>query len=276
VTAAAGRWRDALRAWAIPEEVLAAAPESPYGFPAESFRRRAERAAEADPTPTTMRALEALPERGVVLDVGVGSGATSLPLAARASRIVGVDESEGMLASFSAAVAASKVDAVAVKGSWPEIAPEVGRADVVVSGHVLYNVQDLPPFVGELTAHARHRVVVELTERHPLAWMHDLWRRFHDLPRPDGPTADDAEAVLREMGIVVQRLDRVVEATAGGFERREDAIALTRRRLCLTPDRDPEVAEALGDRLMQLDGLWSAGPQAQSIVTQWWDGAGGS
>ena len=36
------------------------------------------------PTPTTRRALEALPEGGSVLDVGVGGGATSLPLAGRA------------------------------------------------------------------------------------------------------------------------------------------------------------------------------------------------
>ena len=114
---AADRWREALLAWAIPDEILAAAPETPYGFPAELFRRRTENAIQRDPTPTTMRALEALPDRGTVLDVGVGSGATSLPLASRASRITGADESEGMLESFRASARSTGVEAIGVSGS---------------------------------------------------------------------------------------------------------------------------------------------------------------
>lgn len=268
---AADRWREALLAWTIPDEILSAAPESPYGFPAESFRRRAERAVARAPSPTTQRALEALPEGGVVLDIGVGSGATSLPLAPRASRIVGVDGSEGMLESFRSSAESTGAEAIGVLGAWPEVAPGVEPADVVVCGHVLYNVQDLPPFVRALTAHARGRVVVELTDRHPWAWMHDLWSSFHALERPDGPNAGDAEAVLREVGLDPGRDDRVDEGT-GGFERREDAVALVRRRLCLPPARDAEVARALGDRLAERDGLWSAGPAAQRITVMWWGG----
>jgi len=269
---AADRWRDALRAWAIPDEILETAPESPYGFPLELFRHRTERAVEREPTATTVRALEALPKDGTVLDVGVGGGATSLPLAGRASRITGVDGSADMLETFETAAASAGVEAVGVLGTWPDIAADVEPADVVVCGHVFYNAQELEPFVGELTAHASHRVVVELTDRHPWAWMHDLWMRFHQLERPDGPTPDDAEAVLRELGPQIERDDRV-EAGSGGFERRDDAVALVRRRLCLRPDRDPEVAVALGDRLVEREGLWSAGPPAQRIVTFWWDRA---
>jgi SAM-dependent methyltransferase len=271
---AADRWREELLAWAIPDEILSAAPESPYGFPAESFRRRAEHAVERDPTPTTLRALEVLPDGGTVLDVGAGSGATSLPLGSRASRVVGVDGSEGMLASFAAGAAAEGVAFTAVHGAWPEVAPDVEPEDVVVCGHVFYNVQDLPPFVRALTEHARRRVVVELTGRHPWAWMNDLWMRFHRLDRPPGPTADDAEAVLRELGLDPERQDRV-DAGSGGFERREDAIALVRRRLCLPAARDAEIAEALGDRLVERDGLWSAGPATQQVTTMWWAGSAG-
>jgi SAM-dependent methyltransferase len=265
------RWRDELRAWTIPDAILSAAPESPYGFPTEPFRRRAERAIERAPTPTTLRAGEALPRGGTVLDVGVGSGATSLPLAAQASRITGVDGSETMLETFGTAARNAGVEAVGVLGSWPAAAREVEAADVVVCGHVLYNVQDLRPFVVELTDHARHRCVVELTDRHPWAWMHELWQRFHGLERPDGPTADDAEAALRELRLEVGREDRV-EPGIGGFERREDAVGLVRRRLCLPAARDDEVADALGNLLAEHDGLWSAGPQAQPITTMWWEG----
>ena len=51
----------------------------------------------------------------------------------------------------------------------------------------------------------------------------------------------------------------------------DDAIAFIRRRLCLPADRDGELAEALGGRLVERDGLWSAGPLEHRIVTMWWD-----
>jgi SAM-dependent methyltransferase len=271
VTALA-RWAAALEARAIPEPILAAAPEPPWGFPAELFRRRAELAAEAAPTPTTARALEALPDGGSVLDVGCGSGATSLPLAARARRLVGVDRSADMLAAFRDAAATRGVDATTVAGGWPEAAPRAPACDVVVCGHVLYDVPGLAPFARALGERARRRVVVEITGRHPLGWMADLWATFHGVGMPDGPTADDAAAAQREAGVAPDRADRV-ERARGGFARREDAVALVRRRLCLPADRDPDVARALGDRLREIDGLWSAGPAEQAVVTLWWPGA---
>src|SRR5436305_422520 len=71
---AAERWAQALAAWAIPPAILTAAPESPWGFPTQLFERRAD-TVPAEPTPSTQRALEALPEGGAVLDVGCGAGA---------------------------------------------------------------------------------------------------------------------------------------------------------------------------------------------------------
>ena len=71
----------------------------------------------------------------------------------------------------------------------------------MVCHHVLHNVVDLPPFVRALTAAARRGVVVEMLAEHPMAWLDPLWERFHDLHRPPSATADDAVAVLRELGI---------------------------------------------------------------------------
>jgi SAM-dependent methyltransferase len=207
-----------------------------------------------------------------VLDVGVGAGATSLPLAGRAGRIVGVDASAAMLEEFANAAGAADADVATLFGSWPALAGRAEPADVVVCGHVLYNVPDLPAFVGALTDHAHVRVVVEITTTHPLAWMRDLWRTLHGIDRPLGPTADDAEAVLRHLGLEVGREDQSVERHRGGFERRGDAVALVRRRLCLRPDRDGEIARALGDRLAQVEGLWSAGPATHGDATMWWPG----
>jgi precorrin-6B methylase 2 len=273
MTTAAERWASQLRAWAIPDEILAAAPETPYWFPPELFRRRAELAAERSDTPTTMRALEALPEDGTVLDVGVGGGATSLPLAGRASLIVGFDSAADLLAEFEAAAEAAKVRSQAILGRWPDDEADAPAADVVVCGHVAYNVAELGPFATALNAHSIHRVVMELTDRHPLAWMHDLWECFHGLRRPEGPTAQDAAAVLAEVAIRPNSQRRSVrdDAASGGFARREDAITMVRRRLCLPAERDAEIAEALDDRLSRHGDLWAVGPVERTLVTLWWD-----
>ena len=270
---ASERWGLALASWAIPDEILSRAPESPWTFPPELFRSRAERATTGQPSPTTVRAAEALPPGGTVLDVGVGAGAASVPLWGRASRVTGVDSAEAMLEEFRRSAAAAGVEVVAALGRWPDVAAEVDAADLVVCAHVLYNVQELEPFVRALHEHARRRVVIEITSTHPLAWMSDLWLRFHDLQRPTEPTADVAEEALREWGFDVEREDVTTPPRGGGFERREDAVGLIRRRLCLTPHRDDEIAEALGDRLAQHEGLWSAGPGGQRLVTLWWDTA---
>src|SRR5512132_916194 len=174
---ALARWRDQLEGWVIPPEILAAAPESPWGFPVGLFRSRAHRAESGPPTPSNTEAARHLPAGGSVLDVGAGGGAASLPLAGTAGRLVGVDALPEMVAAFLAAARAAGVDAEGVEGGWQEVAGRVGPADVVVCHHVLYNVADLAPFALALTGHARRRVVAELTDRHPLAGLRPLWRR---------------------------------------------------------------------------------------------------
>ena len=264
------RWAEQLAAWAIPPAILAAAPESPYGFPTELFRSRARRSV-AGEDPSSARALEALAGGGVVLDVGAGAGAASLPLAPPATRVVAVDPSADLLAAFAAEAAGRGVDAATVEGPWPAVAGATERADVVVCHHVLYNVADLAPFVRALDDHARRRVVVELTDEHPLAWMRDLWLVFHGIERPDGPTAEDARAAIASLGIDVRREDRLRTEPSGGFVDRAAAIALIRRRLCLPASLDDDVEERLGDRLAETDGVWTAGPRDQVVSTLWWD-----
>ena len=269
---ALARWREQLEDWAIPEEILAAAPESPWGCPVGLFRSRARRAGSRPVTPSNREAARFLPAGGTVLDVGAGGGAASLPLAGVAGRLVAVDESADMVAAFLAAAEAAGVPADGVQGRWPEVAGRVAPADVVVCHHVLYNVADLAPFADALTGHARRRVVAELTERHPLVGLAPLWRRFHDLERPSGPGADDAVAALEALGLQVARQDWESQDRFG-FDDLDELVAFTRRRLCLPAARDPEVAAALLDEgTRQVDGVWVSG-QPRRVTTLSWAGS---
>jgi SAM-dependent methyltransferase len=261
--AAARRWAEELAAWAIPAEILDQAPESPWGFPPALFARSAEQATTA--APSGRRALEALPEGGSVLDVGAGGGAGSLPLAPPARRIVAVDESPGMLEAFAALAEARGLEHAEVEGTWPAVASKVASADVVVCHHVLYNVADLPSFAQALTGAARHRVVIEITERHPQTGVNDLWRHFWGIERPTGPTALEALVVLRELGLGVDAEDWEAPARWAG-QPREEVVAFVRRRLCLPAERDPEVDAALGDRAELFP---------RRLFALWWNGSAG-
>ena len=266
------RWRDQLEGWAIPEDILAAAPESPWQFPVGLFRSRARRAGSRPVTPSNREAARHLPPEGSVLDVGAGGGAASRPLAGLAGRLVAVDESPEMVAAFLAAAEAAGVAASGVEGRWPEVAGRVAPADVVVCHHVLYNVADLAPFVDALTGHARRRVVVELTERHPLVGLGPLWRRFHGLERPAGPGADDAVAALEALGLEVARQDWE-SRDRFGFDDFDELVAFTRRRLCLPARRDPEVAAALLEEgTRRVDGVWVSG-EPRRVTTLSWPGS---
>ena len=252
-------WAGMLADWAVPEEILAAAPASPFFFDPRSFIGAAEEAVNrsAD-TPSDAAAREALPAGGTVLDVGCGAGAASLRL--RPGRVVGVDQSRPLLAAFSEGARRLGIDVEVIEGRWPDRAGEAETTDVVVCHHVLYNVPDLAPFAAALSAHARRRVVVEMTASHPLAWLTPYWKALHGLEQPERPTGDDAVAVLEAMGLTVAQTRwrrRYAVIGEGG----EDAVARIGRRLCIGPHRYDE-----------LRGLLAVEPPPpdRDVVTLWW------
>jgi SAM-dependent methyltransferase len=267
-------WRDELAAWAIPEHITSAVAQSPWLLPRPVFARRADRLA-ADPSgPSYRRAWGALDPPGSVLDVGAGAGAACVPLLARTTALTAVDTDAGMLALLAerAGRLAGKVRLVA--GTWPEAAPEAAPADVVTCYNVVYNAPAILPFLAALTASARRLVVVETTAEHPLVSMNDLWLRFHGLRRPTGPTATTLLAILAAMGVSAghERWQRAAGADYASFD---ELVAVTTRRLCLPPERTPEVARALVEGGADPGNPEDLATARRDIVTIWWAGGAG-
>lgn len=239
----AARWAAELAGWAIPEPILASAPESPWSFPPSLFR--VEPGTTAPLTASHHLALSALKGGGSVLDIGCGGGAASIPLVPPATALIGVDPAPDMLAGFAAAAGDTGAAHREVQGRWPDVAAQVPSADVVVCHHVAYNVADIAPFLAALDDHARRLVVVELTDRHPQSPLTPLWERFWGLGRPEGPSADLLVEVVADLGRrpTVRRTQRPPRKARMD---RAAYVAFARRRLCLGPDRDPDIDAALG------------------------------
>ena len=240
------QWRDALESWAIPQAILDQAPATPWIHPPKMFKADDDPAARRRPdTPSFAAAVDALSNGGSVLDVGCGGGRSSLTLCPPATSLVGVDEQTEMLRMYREAADAQGTPVNTFEGRWQEIATIVPTADVVVCHHVAYNVADIAPFLRALSDHAHRRVVVELPAHHPLSPLNALWTRFWGIERPTQPSAELFVAIVQALGW---------DPSSTAFERpesraaisREELVAFTRQRLCLGPERDPEIDTALG------------------------------
>jgi 2-polyprenyl-3-methyl-5-hydroxy-6-metoxy-1,4-benzoquinol methylase len=255
----ARRWATDLASWAIPEEILSQAEEEPWVHPVVMFTVDDEIADSVSHD----RAREAAPSEGSVLDVGSGGGRASMALVPPASMLVAVDHQQGMLDAFADAALRRGVRSHTILGDWPAVADEAPECDVVVCHHVAYNVADIRPFLTALDAHARTRVVMELPTRHPLSHLNPMWKQFWDLDRPTRPTSDDLLDIVRGLGFDAHQ--EVWHDDAWG--RRvalpdADRVRFARIRLCLTEDRDAEVAAAL---------IEANDAQPREVATIWWD-----
>jgi SAM-dependent methyltransferase len=253
---AAARWEAALGGWGFPAHVLEAAPQDPWRIdPSELPAGRSTDHRGTEPSQADALAREALPRRGSVLDVGCGPGGSSVHLRGRASRFTGVDANPRMLAEYEATLTSRRPglrgllgtapDVATVEGVWPDVAEQVPAHDVVVCHNTLYNVNErVARFVEELTTHARRRVVLVVTERHPLSWLTPYVEQLHGLVRPSEPTAGTAEDVVRQVtGHAPVRRSWTVQRPVPDDE--EQLVRLVARRCAVGEDRFDDVRTAL-------------------------------
>ncbi len=194
------------------------------------------------------------------MDVGCGGGAAAFALVPEVRRVIGVDRELEMLEMFAANARSRGIPVETIDGSWPEVAPRTKAADIVVAHHVVYNVSDAVPFLEALDAHARSRVVVEMTTGHPLISLNEAWRHFWGLERPSGPTSDELMAVLDEMGIPAR--EERFEGATWSESSLDEAAKFARIRLCLPASREDEVRDFFREH---------PAPTVRSLATIWWD-----
>ncbi len=259
---AASDWAAALAGWAIPDEILAQAPESPWAYVPADFAADGAGTVE---TPSTPFERDVLPIMGTVLDVGCGGGRASLALAPPASLITGIDENPAMLAQLTRTARARGVATSTQLGRWPDVASAAPIADVVVCHHVVYNVADIVPFLTALTTHARLAVVLELTSRHPQVAWSDAWRHFWGIERPTRPTADDLIGLVRALGWAPEVWRHQRPAGDDPFRDADRAVRSTILRLCLTAERADEVHAYLAEHPLR----WS-----DEVITIRWPQVG--
>jgi len=253
------KWATDLAAWAVPQEILDQVEEMPWTHSVAQFTPPDD----IPDSPSHRRAREAVPEGGSVLDVGSGGGRASMALIPPAASVVAVDAHPGMLAVLVEQARVRGVEASTIEGRWPDVADQAPVCDVVTCHHVVYNVADIIPFLRALNEHASRRVVLELPVVHPQSNLNPLWKHFWNLDRPTHPTADDFLACALEAGMPAQ-MDVWVDQSWGNRVALPEAerVALVRRRVCLSPDRDVEIAAYLATVPEEPE---------RRVATVWWD-----
>ena len=256
MTSAAKVWREKLEAWAIPKEIIDQAETSPWIHPPAIFQIPEN----IQQSPSHDKALEVMPANGSVLDIGCGGGIGAFALTGKISRAIGVDHQQEMLDMFKENADQRNISSSLHLGFWPAVENEVEAADVVVVHHVLYNVQDVIPFVKALDSHAKKRVVIEIPQTHPLTTMNAAWKHFWNLDRPTDPTPQDLMAVLTEMGI-----DAHLQLWEGEMRMEQEtpeAMNDRRIRLCLPSSKLDEVTNFFKTHQF---------PKSRPLATIWWD-----
>ena len=191
-----------------------------------------------------------------LIDVGAGGGRLALPLALTCSRVFAVEPSPSMCDVLRETADEHGIDNVSVtQANWEDAVVET--ADVVLSSHVVYVVQEIEPFVRKKEAHARRLVLTIAFQSPPQAAMGGLWQEVHREERLRLPSLPELLPVLEELGIRAE-VTELEARPVQRFDSFEDARTSLTQRLYVKPDSDEmeRLERALEDGLEEVDGAW--------------------
>jgi ubiquinone/menaquinone biosynthesis C-methylase UbiE len=189
-----------------------------------------------------------------VLDVGGGAGRFALPLALRCQHVTVVEPSPSMGENLRQIAAEAGIDNVSlVPKRWEEA--DVEPADMVLSAHVIYMIEDICAFVAKMAAHARQKVLMLLFMQPPSARYAPFWRWVHGEDKHELPGAGELMQVLWEMGIYPD-LEMFEPRPPRAFKDRQTALESLRRRIHIRQDtaEDRRLQEAMRELLIEIPG----------------------
>jgi ArsR family transcriptional regulator len=127
----------------------------------------------------------AIDDTNTVLDVGTGTGFIAAGLAARAHRVIAIDNSPAMLAVARDNLAQLGIDNVELRESdLSQLALDDDAVDAAVANMVLHHAEDPAGMLAEMTRAVRPGGWVAITDavEHPYEWMRteqaDIWLGF--------------------------------------------------------------------------------------------------
>ncbi len=265
------QWRRRLQEWALPDRLLDVVSTSPYGWSPQFWDRREQAAREHDEetfTSTVVRSL--LPGGGSFLDVGAGTGRASVPLVTEGYRLTAVEKNPELAASLAEHAAQRHGAVELVEGIWPDVGGTIQVHDVAMCAHVVYDVQEIEPFLSALTALARVGVVVELSPKHPRSNLAPYFKALHRLERPDGPTYQDFVDVVEQVCGLRPRVEVWSRPGQIWFESWDEILDDYAQRLLLPGDRREELRELLAPEVEEDHGRFYVGSRERTMVTVWW------
>jgi SAM-dependent methyltransferase len=197
-------------------------------------------------------------DRGRALEIGVGTGAIALPLAAREVRLVGIDLSTAMMAKL--------VEKAGGRAPLPLLHADATRVPIrdgalggAYARHVLHLISDWTAVVAELCRVVGDGVILIDVGGGPSGWM-DLWEGMQPALGPEADpvgfdVVEQGTAALDEAFLASGGRLRVVEEIATrDDETVADALDAIRAR---TPSWTWRVADADLDRAVELGTAWA-------------------